>query len=128
MDLEVLKTRIVKDYGMFNMQPNKDNADDDHPITTLSSLNAACDFMSMAINRSIDFAKASGNIALVPAMETFNIATALSVPVNVIKHLQSAMNIIVNELPPRLCVNLISDKVYKNLLIFRLRNNCFHYL
>jgi hypothetical protein len=60
MDLEVLETRIVKDYGKFNIQPNTDNDDDDHPITTLSSLNAACDFMSMAINRSIDFAKASG--------------------------------------------------------------------
>lgn len=117
MDLELLKTRIVKDYGMFNLQPNKDDVDDDHPITTLSSLNAACDFMSMAINRSIDFAKASGNIALVPAMETFNIAVALSIPVSVIKHLQSAMNIIVDELPPKLSVNLISDKVRRILLI-----------
>jgi hypothetical protein len=44
--------------------------------------------MSMAINRSIDFAKASGNIALVPTLETFNIVDALSVPINVIKHLQ----------------------------------------
>jgi hypothetical protein len=31
--------------------------DDDHPLNTIISLNAAVDFMSMAINRSIDFAK-----------------------------------------------------------------------
>jgi len=127
MDLEVLITRILKDYGKFNIQPNTDNDDDDHPITTLSSLNAACDFMSMAINRSIDFAKASGNIALVPAMETFNIATALSVPVNVIKHLQSAMNIVVNELPPKLCLNLISDKHWFSENVLCLLSNAVKY-
>lgn len=59
-----------------------------HPTAALRSLEASCAFMSMAINRSIDFAKASGNIALVLTLETFNIVEALSVPINVIKHLQ----------------------------------------
>lgn len=85
MDLELLKVRLNKDYSI----PSLTSPDyDSHPLVALRSLNAACDFMFMAINRSIDFAKASGNIALVPTMETFNIADALSVPVNVIKHLQ----------------------------------------
>jgi signal transduction histidine kinase len=126
LDLELLKMRITKDYTRMSPGYSIDE-DDDHPLNTLRSLNSACDFMRMAINRSIDFAKASGNIALVPAMETFNIVAALTIPVNVIKHLQSAINIVVNPLPVNLCENLISDKHWFSENILCLLSNAVKY-
>jgi signal transduction histidine kinase len=98
MSLELLKTRLIKDYDILPPTPSADR-DDEHPLITLRSLNSACDFMKMAINRSMDFAKSSSNIALVPSMETFNISAALSMPVDVIKHLQSNVEIVVKPLP-----------------------------
>jgi signal transduction histidine kinase len=123
MDLELLKMRLTQDY--VGLLPISEDAD--HPLNTLRSLNSSCDFMNMAINRSIDFAKASGNIALVPAMETFNIIAALSIPVNVIKHVQSLINIVVNPLPANLCENLISDKHWFSENVLCLLSNAVKY-
>jgi hypothetical protein len=47
----------------------------------------------------------------VPSLDTFNIPDALSMTLNVIRHIQSAMTIIVNPFPPELCLYVISDKV-----------------
>jgi K+-sensing histidine kinase KdpD len=52
------------------------------------SLNATSQFMAMAINRSQDFMKASNNIALVPAMEVFELNSALLIPLTCMKHLR----------------------------------------
>jgi signal transduction histidine kinase len=52
------------------------------PFAILESLDIASIHMTMGINRFIDYAKASGGIALVPSMETFNLATAFVMPVN----------------------------------------------
>jgi signal transduction histidine kinase len=59
MELESLKNRITKDYKILEVESDQNSfyLDDDHPLSTIISLNAAIDFMSMAINRSIDFAK-----------------------------------------------------------------------
>jgi signal transduction histidine kinase len=56
MELESLKRRVTKDYLSFEINCKlSEDIDDDHPLSTLISLNAATDFMGMAINRSIDF-------------------------------------------------------------------------
>jgi signal transduction histidine kinase len=109
MSLELLTTRLVKDYGILPPIASVDR-DDEHPLITLLSLNSACAFRKMAINRSIDFAKSSSNIALVPAMETFNISETMSMVVDIIKHLQSNIEIVVKPLPLNLCEDMISDK------------------
>jgi signal transduction histidine kinase len=119
MSLELLKTRLIKDYDILPPTRSADK-DDEHPLLTLRSLNSACAFMKMAINRSLDFAKSSSNIALVPSMETFNIAAALSMPVDMIKHLQSNVEIVVKPLPLNFCEDMISDKhwyIYVNMYI-----------
>jgi signal transduction histidine kinase len=56
MDLELLKTRLNQDYE-DSISLSSYIEDADHPLNTLRSLNGSCDFMTMAINRSIDFAK-----------------------------------------------------------------------
>jgi signal transduction histidine kinase len=125
MDLELLKTHIKKDN--LSSRDVIFLNDDDNPRVILNSLNAACDFMTMAINRSLDFAKASGNITLVPSMETFNIATALSGPVNVIKHVQQDIKICVNPLPLKMCLTLISDKHWFSENVLCLLSNAAKY-
>jgi signal transduction histidine kinase len=131
MDLELLKTTVIALVPSLvhkkEIVDYKSDTDDDTPLSIISSLNAACDFMSMAINRSIDFAKTSGGIALIPAMETFNINSALSVPVNVIKHLQSAIKIVVNPYPAGMCLNVISDKHWFTENILCLLSNAVKY-
>lgn len=60
-------------------------------------------------------------------METFNIMAALTIAVNVIKHLQSAIKIIVNPLPVNLCENLISDKHWFSENVLCLLSNAVKY-
>jgi signal transduction histidine kinase len=120
LNLELLKARITRDDAKLS-------DDDDHPLSTLRSLSSSCDFMAMSINRSIDYTKASGNISLVPSMETFNIVSALSIPVSVIKHLQSEMKIVIHPLPLNLHENLISDKHWFSENILCLLSNAVKY-
>ena len=80
------------------------------PQSVFNSLNATCKFMGMAINRSQDYMKASSNIVLAPAMETFEFQNALSMSVTCINHLQTSREIIVHPCDIRMCSHLISDK------------------
>ena len=75
-----------------------------------NSLTATCKFMAMAINRSQDFVKASNNIALVPAMGTFEISSALAVSVTCMHHLQASRTIKLHPLDIGICPYIISDK------------------
>lgn len=129
MDLELLKVCIVDIFSKMvctsSFPPKED--DDSNPLTILKSLNAACDFMTMAINRSLDFAKANGNIALVPVFETFNIVDELSISINVIRHLQSAVTIIINPIPLELRTYLISDKHWFSENLLCLLSNAVKY-
>jgi signal transduction histidine kinase len=126
MNLELLKTCLAKDPGVLPPITSADR-DDEHPLIILLSLNSACDFMKMAIIRSIDFAKSSSNIALVPAMETFNISEALSMPVDVIRHLQSNIEIVVKPLPLNFCEDMISDKHWFSENVLCLLSNAVKY-
>jgi signal transduction histidine kinase len=83
-----------------------------------SSMFATCRFMTMAINRSIDFTKASSNIQLVPSLETVDFFETLFVPVDCIRNLQSAVAVMVAPLPLDMCPFVITDKHWlgENLL------------
>ena len=80
------------------------------PQAIFDSLTATCKFMGMAINRSQDFMKASNNIALVPVMETFELASTLAMSVTCMSHVQSARTIVVHPPDADLCPYIISDK------------------
>ena len=91
------------------------------------SLNATCKFMSMAINRSQDFMKASNNIALVPLMETFDIKSAIMMSVNCINHYQSSRLINVHPICEEICPYLISDKYWLSENTLCLLSNAIKY-
>ena len=92
-----------------------------------NSLNATCKFMEMAINRSQDFMKASSNIALLPAMETFEFEAALSMSVTCINHLQTSRTIVVHPSDPRICSHLISDRHWLSENVLCLLSNAIKY-
>jgi len=60
----------------------------------LDVLSASCTFMTMAVNRAIDFTKACGNMSLKPSMSPFNAVNDMMLPISCIKCLQSDVTII----------------------------------
>ena len=74
------------------------------------SMFATCRFMTMAINRSIDFTKASSNIQLVPSLETVDFFETLCVPVDCIRNLQANVDVVIAPLPLEMCRHVITDK------------------
>ena len=97
------------------------------PLAVFDSLTATCKFMGMAINRSQDFVKASHNIALVPAMETFDLLSTLTMSVNCVNHIQSTRTIIMHPLDPEICPCVISDKHWLSENIICLLSNALKY-
>ena len=97
------------------------------PLTTFDSLTATCKFMGMAINRSQDFVKASHNIALVPAMETFELASTLAMSVTCMNHVQSSRSIIMHPVDSEICPFVISDKHWLSENILCLLSNAMKY-
>jgi signal transduction histidine kinase/CheY-like chemotaxis protein len=97
------------------------------PQSLFNSLNATCKFMGMAINRSQDYMKASSNIVLAPAMETFEFQSALSMSVTCINHLQTSREIIVHPCDIRMCTHLISDKHWMCENVLCLLSNAIKY-
>jgi signal transduction histidine kinase len=59
------------------------------PQVIFSAMNATCKFMEMSINRSQDFMKASNNIVLLPALESFDLGAAIGSAVTCVKHVLS---------------------------------------
>jgi signal transduction histidine kinase len=91
------------------------------------SLNASSQFMAMAINRSQDYMKASSNIALAPAMETFELQSALMMPLTCMRHLMKDRLIVVHPLASHMCSNLISDKHWISENVLCLLSNAVKY-
>ena len=101
-----------------------------NPMSVFESLESSCKFMTMSLNRCLDYTKASSNIALRPVMETFNIMSTLIVPVRCIKHhLQKADQgrIKVKTLSDDICPNVISDKHWFSENLLCLLSNAIKY-
>eukprot|EP00596_Hydrurales_sp_CCMP1899_P001992 CAMPEP_0119040854 /NCGR_PEP_ID=MMETSP1177-20130426/10890_1 /TAXON_ID=2985 /ORGANISM="Ochromonas sp, Strain CCMP1899" /LENGTH=511 /DNA_ID=CAMNT_0007006311 /DNA_START=1048 /DNA_END=2583 /DNA_ORIENTATION=+ len=88
------------------------------PQSIFKAMNATCKFMEMSINRSQDFMKASNNIVLLPALETFDLGAAISSAVTCVKHVLSDRLIKVNHFDESICAHLVSDKhwITENML------------
>jgi hypothetical protein len=83
--------------------------------------------MAMAINRSQDYMKASNNIALAPALETFELQSALMMPLTCMRHLKQDRLIVVHPLASHICSNLISDKHWISENVLCLLSNAVKY-
>ena len=131
-DLEVLRVFMLQipRYALekakveFLSNNYRDKSD---PLTIFDSLAATCKFMGMAINRSQDFMKASHNIALIPVMETFELASTLAMSVTCMNHVQSARTIVAHPPDPDICPYLISDKHWLSENVLCLLSNAMKY-
>lgn len=91
------------------------------------SMLATCRFMTMAVNRSIDFTKASSNIQLVPSLETVDYFETLLEPVDCIRILQSGVEVVVAPLPRDICRFVITDKHWLGENILCVLSNAVKY-
>jgi signal transduction histidine kinase len=83
--------------------------------------------MTMGINRSIDFTKASSNIQLVPAMETTDICDVICVSLECMRTLQSSISIQFLPLPAGICRYIITDKHWLGENILCVLSNAVKY-
>ena len=77
---------------------------------TIETLRTICSFMSMTINRSIDFTKSSHGIKLVPSPEIIDLAECLNWPLKCVRGMQARVPIELDPLPPNLSPLIITDK------------------
>ena len=103
----------------------------DHLLTNaeslLQSLTANTEFMAMAVNRGIEFAKASGGIKLVPAMASFNLNDALLMPLKLMESVQSESTIGMEPLPSSIHPQIITDLHWLRENVLCLVSNALKY-
>ena len=88
---------------------------------------ASCVFMSMAINRSVDFSKINSNVSLVPTFETKKLLDVMSEPINCIRTLQNTVSIKVRPLPSNVCPYIILDEMWVKESLLCLLSNSVKY-
>ena len=96
-------------------------------LEAASTISATVAFMSMTINRAIDFTKASHEMCLVPTFETIDLLTALAWPVRIMRTLQRRIEVVVQPLPPSLCPFIIADKGWLTENLLCLISNAIKY-
>ena len=128
-DIEVLSVFVkgIPDLDLQAARAKQVSGVPFDPQSVFNSLNATCKFMAMAINRSQDFIKASNNIALVPAMETFNLSKALAMSVTCIRHLEGERSITVHPFGDDISSHVISDKHWLSENVLCLLSNALKY-
>jgi signal transduction histidine kinase/CheY-like chemotaxis protein len=76
----------------------------------MRSLSGSAEFMTMAINRGIEFTKASGGIQLQPTMSSFHLGDALMMPLQILHSLKSNTVIELLPLQPSIAPYIITDQ------------------
>jgi len=84
----------------------------------LNSMRGTNSFMTMTINRCLDYTKASKGFKLVPKFETVSLQAALEMPVQLMRDVQDTIEISVVPLSAEVCQHVITDKQWliENLL------------
>jgi hypothetical protein len=79
-------------------------------LETVEIVTATVAFMSMTINRALDFSKVSNGILLAPSYETIDLGQVLAWPASIITSLQGHISLSLSPLPINICRNIITDK------------------
>ena len=84
-------------------------------VETLKSCQVSTSFMSMAINRVVDFAKSASNVALLPKKETVSVSNVIQWAVHCVKsslHGTQQVSIIVKPVAANFCDFVVTDKYW----------------
>ena len=84
--------------------------DQDNPVTLITSIESATQFMQMAINRSQDYMKSSCNMALLPSLSSFEIGNAVQIAYTCVNNLHSGRFINILPISANFCTYVISDR------------------
>jgi len=89
-------------------------------VSTLVLCQANCSFMTTAVNRTVDFAKAASNIALSAKMETTSVMDAMNWAVTCMNSSQTRLPIRILLLPSNICKFIVTDKhwLMENILCY----------
>jgi signal transduction histidine kinase len=90
-------------------------------------MSASCVFMSMAINRSVDFTKINSNVGLVPTYETKKLEDVMNEPIDCIRTLQNTTPIKVGPIPKGVCPYIILDEIWVKESLLCLLSNSVRY-
>jgi signal transduction histidine kinase len=96
-------------------------------LSTYSPYIASCLFMSMAINRSVDFTKINSNVGLVPNYETKKLEDVMNEPIDCIRTLQNTTPIKVGPMPKGVCPYIILDEIWVKESLLCLLSNSVRY-
>jgi CheY-like chemotaxis protein len=102
------------------MEHMADGKEKDEIIEQLLMCKTNCAFMSVAINRTVDFAKSTSDIALTPKMEPVSITDSMQWAVTCLKAFQPNVSIAVVPLPAGICDMIVTDKhwLMENVLCY----------
>jgi hypothetical protein len=95
------------DHAPFYILPCTEH---DAILETVEIVTATVAFMSMTINRALDFSKVSNGILLAPSYETIDLEQVLAWPASIITSLQGNVSLSLSPLPVNICQNIITDK------------------
>lgn len=95
--------------------------------STLNDISNTSSFMTMAINRCIDYTKASNGLKLVPQFETIDLKEALLLPINCMRNIQSKIAIRFIPLSSAISRHIITDKQWLQENILCLLSNAAKY-
>jgi CheY-like chemotaxis protein/signal transduction histidine kinase len=84
-------------------------------------------FMLMAINRCIDYTKASKGLKLNPKYETIDLFDTLALPLNTMAAVQGDIEIRLNPIPKAICSHIITDKQWLQENVLCLLSNAVKY-
>jgi signal transduction histidine kinase len=84
-------------------------------------------FMTMCINRCLDYTKASKGVKLVPKPETVNLQEALDFPISIMRDVQTQLPIMLAPVPAEICSHIITDKQWLMENVLCLLSNAVRY-
>ena len=112
-DLKTPLQALVTEINMLDVVEDKSLMKD-----SISSLNGTCSFMSMMINRSLDFVKSESGVPLIASVATIEIAKSLKWVADTVSRISKHIPINISVIPRNVCPYIISDKQWleENLL------------
>jgi CheY-like chemotaxis protein len=93
----------------------------------LKSMLGSNSFMTMCINRCLDYTKASKGVKLVPKPETLNLQEALDFPISIMRDVQTQLPITLAPVPGEICSHIITDKQWLMENVLCLLSNAVRY-
>lgn len=95
--------------------------------TCLQGMLSANSFMTMSINRCLDYTKASKGLKLVPRPETIALAESIHNPVRIMRDVQSLLEVRILPYDLTICANIITDKQWLTENLLCLLSNAVRY-